>query len=247
MRIAAWNLERLTDTESVRGRGVLERIRAVDAAISVLNESATVVELGDQFFRAHSQSPARGRPEGEYWTSIRSRHELELVETYDPEVAVCARVSAPGGPWLIYGTVLPYAADRGESGAAANWSEHYRVIEAHAADWESIRRQNPDARFVVAGDFNQSRDGRVWPWKREWYGTKDGRAQLTKALNALELSCLTETDFVAQRKLASRSTVMHICADAQTALLAKSGALEATYVEGIRLSDHNIVLIDLAV
>lgn len=64
---------------------------------------------------------------------------------------------------------------------------------------------NPDVPLVVAGDFNQSRDG------SDWYGTKKTRDYLDRALSIAGLICVTEDDMVATKLLKRHHLVDHIC------------------------------------
>jgi hypothetical protein len=147
---------------------------------------------------------------------------------------------------IVYGTVLPYHADRGASGDARNWSEFYRVLPLQRADWRRLRSAFPGDRFCVAGDLNQSLDGRRWDG-REWYGTKGTRTALRDALASVELQCVTAHDLVAAGHLTTRSSIDHICLDAASAgQRTVIRAWEAGCGDGVRLSDHNGVLVELA-
>ena len=105
-------------------------------------------------------------------------------------------------------------------------------------EWVELAANGP---LIVAGDFNQHRDG------SGWYGTSEGRALLTSALDGAGLRCLTEDDIVATGRLTSNHLVDHICATAD--LADRSGRVECwepTNEDGVRMSDHPGVAIRLS-
>lgn len=60
------------------------------------------------------------------------------------------------------------------------------------------------------------------------------------------LRCVTEQDFVAAGKLEKRHTVDHLCMDEETSgRVVNVAAWERTRSDGLRLSDHSGVLVDL--
>jgi hypothetical protein len=247
LRIATWNLERPRQTCSRRIPYILKRLREIEADIWVLTETNGIIDLSDTHSPIASDPVTSLHSPGENWTTIwlRSGYHAQSVPTYDPTISVCAEVDAPGGPLVIYGTVLPYHADRGWSGGATNWSEHYRAIGQQGADWHRIRDKFPGHRFCIAGDLNQSRDGLRWPWG-EYYGTKEGRELLKCELDRVRLKCVTEINLLAARKLTTRSTIDHICLDTSSAIRVQTvDAWEAGCGDGVRLSDHNGISIDL--
>ena len=63
------------------------------------------------------------------------------------------------------------------------WQLQYESILEHQRDWQHSKERFPDHHLCVGGDFNQRRDGRRWgKWNRQWYGTNQGRNQLTECL-----------------------------------------------------------------
>lgn len=183
---------------------------------------------------------------------------VKSIKTHCSATAVCAELKGtPIGPCLIYGTIIPYcgAGSRyhyqyagknrvGEKG----WNLHYESIALHQKDLLRLKQQFPKHRIFFAGDFNQSRDGRTW-WNsaRQWYGTQQGRNQLTECLDASGLRCVTEVDFVKMGKITTMSTVDHICVDDRVASkISAVGGWDAPLIDGKRSSDHCGVWVTLA-
>src|ERR1019366_3225579 len=226
---------------------ILKRIRAVDADIWVLTETNAAIDLSGTHNAVVSASVATLHKAGENWTTIWSRYPItSQPKPYGPSIAVCAESDITGKPWLVYGTVLPWHSDKGQSGTAPGWTEHYRVIPLQGKDWNLMRAAFPSHRFCVAGDLNQSRDGLVWPWGREYYGTKKGRALLTDELNIAGIKCVTEANLFS-KGLKTRSSIDHVCVDLDSARRIKAvRAWEAGCGNGKPLSDHNGIYADLA-
>jgi hypothetical protein len=244
MRIATWNLEKPRLTSNRKIPFILDRLREIDADVWVLTETGSTIDLSATHHAVASVPILGYHSAGENWTTVWSRWPSRRIETYDDTIAACAEFDSPLGPWIVYGTVLPYHADRVYSGEATTWSEHYRVIPLQGRDWRAIRAGHPEHRFCVAGDLNQSRDGRRWNG-RQWYGTAAGRDLLTRELASADLVCVTEQDFVESGDLTTRSSIDHICLDAHSAARVRVGAWEAGVGDGVRLSDHNGVWVDV--
>ena len=204
MRIATWNLERPSRTGWKIPPRQRARMAAIDADVWVLTETRASVAPSDDHHGLHTPPhPTRRADTDERWTSSWSRWPLEATAVpADPRGTVSAVVHAPAGPVVVYGTVIPWANDKGEDGTARMWEVHHREIERQGREW----RQHPAAPLVVAGDFNQSRDS------SGWYGTRQGRALLTDTMHAAGLECLTEADMVAVGELASAHLVDHVSA-----------------------------------
>jgi hypothetical protein len=245
MRLATWNLERPRLGSWSKLQPLRDRIAATNADIWVLTETNShAIALGATHPHSIFTPPVAGHHyPGECWTGIHSRWPLVPLETSTPDVAAAARIDTPDGALLVYGTVLPYHADRVHVGART-WSEFHRVLPLQAADWQRLRAEHPDARFCFAGDLNQSLDGKRWHG-REWYGTKATRTALRDAFKLAGLTCVTEHDLVAAGRLETRSTIDHVCLDsAWAASGVQVGAWEAGRGITVRLSDHNGVWVD---
>lgn len=68
------------------------------------------------------------------------------------------------------------------------WEVRNAEIQRQVADWVHIAKDHPGASLVIAGDFNQDRDG------SGWYGTAEARRIVTEGLEAAGLVCVTEFD-----------------------------------------------------
>jgi endonuclease/exonuclease/phosphatase family metal-dependent hydrolase len=216
---------------------------AIDADVWVFTETRASITPADGYHGLHvPPHPTRRTDEDERWVSIWSRWPLRPTELPpDARGVVSAVVDHPAGPLVVHGTVLPWANDRGNDGQAGAWQEHYAAIEAQGHQWRELRSLYPHAPLVVAGDFNQDRDG------SGWYGTRRGRDLLTAALTGADLECVTAEDVVATGKLQRSHLVDHIAISRSWARCSevKLQCWEATDADGVHLSDHPTVLIDL--
>lgn len=245
MRIATWNVERPKPTGWKIPPAQLLRMAEVDADIWVLTEThLTHAPSGEHRFSAFSPPHPERRPVHERWTAIWSRWPLTVVEDPPPHRrgTVAAVVEAPEGAVLIYGTVIAWANEpqHDDGTPARQWEVHLAEIERQGREWIRLREAYPDVPLIVAGDFNQDRDG------SGWYGTKATRAALTSALVESGLECLTEMDAVATGLLAAQHLVDHICVPAGMAQSASVLAWETVDRSGQRLSDHPTIAVDLA-
>jgi hypothetical protein len=248
LRIATWNLQRPRRGSYKRMPGIRSRIADVDAAIWILTETNDrAVDLGLSHPHRVSSEPIAGlHGPGERWTTIWSKYPVEQVETYDAKVTACASVATPAGSILIYGTVLPWHAAKGPDGVTKSWAEFHRVLPLQSLDWVRLKKRFLSAPLCVAGDLNQSLDGRRWNG-RQYYGSHATRAALRTAIHGAGLSAVTAHDLVEAGQLTNRSTIDHICLDSSIAAPpAQVGAWEAVASDGTALSDHNGVWADLS-
>jgi endonuclease/exonuclease/phosphatase family metal-dependent hydrolase len=183
------------------------------------------------------------RPEPERWASIWSRWPITLVAAPAPHPrgSVAGLVATPGGPVLVYGTVLAWANEpRHDDGRSARmWEVHLAEIDRQGAEWAQLRSAYPEIPMVVAGDFNQVRDG------SGWYGTRATRDRLTDALSRAGLVCATDLDVVSAGLLEAHHLIDHICVTPDLAKDATVHCWEARDDAGQRLSDHPTVAVDL--
>lgn len=128
---------------------------------------------------------------------------------------------------------------RDDGSLASMLNVHRTEIARQGAEWAQLRLANPRVPLVVAGDFNQSRDG------SRWYGNTDTRARLSAALSTADLRCVTEEDVVATGKLKAHHLVDHICLTADLARDAIVSCWENVDADGQRLSDHPVVVAEL--
>ena len=115
-----------------------------------------------------------------------------------------------------------------------------RSIQQHYQDWLCLRQKYPNHLLCIAGDFNQNRDG------TQWYKDQQSVEQLTTALQALSLNCVTEMDMRKEFGL-SRASVDHIClCQSLQSQLMNVSAWEGKTTNGEKISDHNGVFLELA-
>jgi endonuclease/exonuclease/phosphatase family metal-dependent hydrolase len=244
VRIATWNVERPKPRGWKVPPAQLRRMAAVEADLWVVTET----HLGYAPSAKHQHSvfspphPER-RPEPERWASIWSRWPITLVAAPAPHPrgSVAGLVATPGGPVLVYGTVLAWANEpRHDDGRSARmWEVHLAEIDRQGAEWAQLRSAYPEIPMVVAGDFNQVRDG------SGWYGTRATRDRLTDALSRAGLVCATDLDVVSAGLLEAHHLIDHICVTPDLAKDATVHCWEARDDAGQRLSDHPTVAVDL--
>ena len=254
LRIAIWNIERPRTGQTEKIAALEVRMQQVHADIWILTEAHEGVSPGSDYDCVATTpiNKPRTHTPGENRTTIWSRLPIkEVVDTHDPETAVCANIETPFGPTLVYGTVIPYSgagtkypywSNGMDINGKKTWQLNYESILRHQADWKRLIDQHPTHHFCCGGDFNQNRDG------RQWTGTPRGRQLLTEALNHCDLTCVTEDDFVARGDLARLSNIDHLCLSRDlTSALGTVGAWDIEYyAPKKRLSDHNGVWVDLS-
>lgn len=234
--VAKWNLERVS-TRAWRKLPAQQRaMGAVDADIWVLTETRAAITPSEGYHPLHCP-PLDSHDADERMVSIWSRWPIEPTGLAPrARGAVSGIVQTPDGPVAVFGSVIPYAHDKGAEGTSRLWQEHYREIKRLGPEWAALAAHMP---VVVAGDLNQDRDGsRV-------YGTHQGRAMLTDALEGADLRCLTEQDAVATGLLRGHHLIDHVCASRSLADRWEVSCWEPVDAEGIRMSDHPGVVVHL--
>lgn len=183
------------------------------------------------------------RPEPERWTAIWSRWPLTALD--DPPAhrrgTVAAIVETPSGPLIVYGTVLAWANEPhfDDGRPARMWEVHHAEAERQAGEWAAIAAAHPGIPLLVAGDFNQDRDG------SGWYGTPRARRTVSEGLDAAGLVCVTEPGAVSAGWLQDGHLIDHICVSTELAASAVVHCWAPIDAEGQRLSDHPTVAVDL--
>lgn len=185
---------------------------------------------------------------GKYWSSIwfnKNTQIIKEIETANDEVAVCAQFETLIGKLIVYGTIIAYKDFLIKEGSQP-WEEHYKSIKWHGEDWFNIISGNPNVPFVVAGDFNQTRDG------SNRYSTSEGINLLGTLLEKCNLECVTEENFTETGKLNAdpnkgypRANIDHICISKNFFNSIEVGAWDHFNDERNYTSDHNGVFIDL--
>lgn len=241
MRIGTWNVEYAAGASKNARR--LEVLRSNPADIWVLTETHDGLDLST----THEAVRCRQRPKrrkGERWTTIWSRFPIrDIVPVVDEERTVAALVDAPSGPLMIFGTVLPWQFDRGKhpNGAVVrSWSEQYRVIDEQTKEWSALRRAHFGVPLCVAGDLNLNLGG------PHWYGTYRGREATREAMRQNGLVCCTEYDCI-PRGLLAHSPIDHVLISKSLAVNSRvAAAWEGTASDGVRLSDHSGLVVELS-
>lgn len=243
MRIATWNLERPKERGWSRNPKIIDKISDVDADIWVLTETNSII-TSDLGYNAVASAPVPDyHSSGENIATILSRWKItKQIDTFASNTAVCAIIDSPIGSLIVYGTIITYANDLVPPyGTSKRWEEHKKEIENHRKDWLHIQKEHSNIPMIVAGDFNQSRDG------SGWYEEKESVQKLTKALQDCSLECLTEKeDMKKSGKLKYRNTIDHICVSYSITdrLIEPANAWDGKSDDG-KMSDHNGVSIDL--
>jgi len=244
LRIATWNVERPKPRGWKIPPAQRERMAEVNADIWVLTEThvdhqPTPEHTHCAFSPAH---PTR-RPDHERWVGIWSR--WPMVKLTDPPAhprgSLAVEVTTPWGQVIVYGTVLAWANEPhfDDGQPARMWEVHHAEVERQCGEWASIARNHPRTPLVVAGDFNQDRDG------SGWYGTNHAREAVTDGLAAAGLECVTAFDAVAEGQLATQHLIDHVCLSAPWAFLSTVELHECIDELGRRLSDHPTVAVEI--
>jgi endonuclease/exonuclease/phosphatase family metal-dependent hydrolase len=244
VRVATWNVERPRPRGWKVPPAQLRRMAEVDADIWVLTETHVAHQPSPAHrFRLFSPPHPERRPCHERWTAIWSRWPLVAVTdpAPHPRGTVAALAETPNGLLAVYGTVIAWADERAHDDGrpARKWEVHLVEIERQGAEWRRLRAAHPGVPLLVAGDFNQDRDG------SRWYGTREVRARLTTALAGAGLECVTAIDAVQGGLLREHHLIDHICATPDLAASARIRCWEPVDGDGQRLSDHPVVAVDL--
>ena len=240
IKIATWNLERPGIRQSIRGHAIQSTIERVGADIWVLTESRVSLMPPVSYSSAHSRPHPDRRPDpDERWVSIWSRWQINSI--WEDEWSVTVLVDLPQGELLIHGVVLPYMNEPGPAGLrVAGWSRFREELRQQGNHWMQIRSQYPALPVVVAGDLNQNLDS------ARWYGSHETRRELRQAIEAAGLKCLTDEDVVTCRKLRRNHLVDHVLATEGLVATAGITCWEPTTSDGLRMSDHPGVAVQLA-
>lgn len=244
MRVATWNLEHA----STGSRPIdlqIRQILLIATDIIILTETCDEVDLTLHGYSALCTSRNCYQ---KYCSVIWSKFPiLNAIPTYDPETAACAVVDTPLGKFLIYGTIITYFGDKGPNKNSPYWYEHHKAIRDHGNDWERICSSH-ELPLIVAGDFNQPRDG------SKYNRSKNGQniLMLDEELKRNRLTCLTSEDFELTGKLDIdpikgyvRSNIDHICMTDDALSVLNVGAWNHFTENNIFMSDHNGVYVDL--
>lgn len=239
LRIGTWNVEYAAG--AVRNARRAEILRDAEADVWVLTETHDELDLSATHTQVSTEQRPTGRRGGR-WTTIWSRFPvLATPAVSDTARTVAALLDSPLGRLLVYGTVMPWGNDSGPEpdAPARGWAEQDRVLPEQIAEWVLLRARYPDAALVVAGDFNMNLGG------KHYYGTPRGRVTLREGLAKNGLFCATETERL-RPGLLRYPPIDHVAVPAawegRTDVIA---AWEGTTVDGLKLSDHSGLVVEL--
>lgn len=248
MRVATWNLDHASNSSRPIDLQI-QQIRSIAPDILVLTETCDGVDLAPFGYTAALTERNKFQ---KYWSVIWSKYlSLKTIPTYDPETAVCAEIDTPLGRIIVYGTIITYFGDAGSDGKSPYWYEHHKAIGQHGDDWSKIFFEDYGCRLplIVAGDYNQPRDGSKYNRSKDGLNIK----LLDEQLERNQLACLTSEDFRLAGKLSVdpvkkfvRSNIDHICATRDAFRVCSIGAWDHFTKDIVFMSDHNGVYVDLA-
>jgi hypothetical protein len=246
MRVATWNL----DHASNGSRPValqIQQILHISPDILVLTETCDQVDLTPY---GYTPTQTERNSYAKYCSVIWTKFPIaRSVPTYDPKTAVCAEISTPFGSVIVYGTIITYFGDTGPDGTSPYWHEHHKEIGAQGDDWNKIYRNFYGyLPLLVAGDFNQPRDGSKYNRSKGGLNIK----LLDEQLDRNGLECLTTEDFAVAGKVGidpvkgyARNNIDHICATSGAFVVESVGAWDHFTKDNVFMSDHNGVYVDL--
>lgn len=228
LRIATWNIERPRLRGWKKNPIICQQLYEINADIWILTETNSAINPGTCYSEVAS-SPASYHTPGENGSTIWSRYPIrKTFPTFNPSMAVCAEILLPMGSWLVYGTIITYANDKGPTGTAKKWQEHYKSITSHGQDWAKLNQGLP---LCVAGDFNQTLSGSTG------YGTRQGREMLSQELQRNNLVRVTDK---------IQFNIDHICLSPDWAKRVNQvDTWQGFTPDGKPVSDHHGVYVDL--
>ena len=177
MRIATWNVERLSPQK--RLPGILEELRRVDADILVLTETDRRIQP-DYEFAYHTPLPSEAVSE-DYYRPTENRvsifTKVPAIRQYpvaDVNTSLCAELDTHRGLLVVYGTIF---------GIHGNRRPSFR--QDILQQMEDVRRLAKQGHAIcLCGDFNCS-------FSDNYYFTNWARETLTEVFAACNLELVT--------------------------------------------------------
>lgn len=219
--------------------------RTISADLWFLTETHEDLAPKQGYNFRFSGAPDRIFEEGERWSSIWSKWQIQPLDEYisDPVRTVAGRIpETPFGEIIAYATVLPWNTDP-RAKESSSFQAFAEALEVQKSDWLKIQGDFPKATLIVTGDFNQ---GLV---DYHFYGSKKKRLLLESALKECHLEAMTAgaNDPIARDSF-PRANIDHICITSP-----KDWELEETVrwpdskVPVKSLSDHFGVRVELSI
>jgi hypothetical protein len=239
LRIATWNLDRSGIRRKSRIQPQLDKICEINADLWVLTETHSAIALPGYESLASERDPEY-HEEGESCVTIWSRWPLREISA--SILTVCGEFQLPfsSAKMLAYGTIIPWRDDGVREGAAQPWERHREAVKQQTKEWLKLRTQYPEHVLCVAGDFNENLA------ETRGYGVADAKLAIKHGLESASMRCLTQDNLRAPPFNLSRATVDHICVSNNLHATVRVEAWEGT-ISGMKLSDHNGVLVDLEI
>ncbi len=173
MKILTWNLERPKKVNQL----ILDKLAELDADILILTETNSAINLSEKYSFVSTKSLEKGFDGidykiGENRTTIWSKYRFKSKhKTYNDFTSVCVEIETEFGLLKVYGTII---------GVFGGIGERFKFdLENQIKDFENIEDS-----FCVAGDFNVTFSGRVYP-------SHEARNKLNSIFDELELQNLT--------------------------------------------------------
>jgi endonuclease/exonuclease/phosphatase family metal-dependent hydrolase len=179
MKIATWNLERAPKGKQQR---ILDQLEVINADILILTETCMDIQPAGNYNVVSSREllakvPFEGaiyRP-GENRVTICSRYPiLKEYATSNPYTSVCAKVTTPYGPLVIYGAIIGTLGNKGP-GFTIDMEQQLQDLDQLLVQGKSI---------CYAGDLNTTFGDNL-------YFTIEGRKRLLAFFDDNELNILT--------------------------------------------------------
>ena len=245
LRVATWNLDRSGIRKKSRITDQLKILNSLEADILILTETHDSITPDKHPHHASSKRELGYHEPGESCVAIWSRFELKMVTNTceDPYLTVCAEIHDPVefGNIIVYGTIITYGGDGVREKLAKHWERHRAAVKLQTAEWKVLRQRYPNHLMIVAGDFNENLN------QKRWYGVKDAKAAIKEGLASADMLCPTAAEDITLlfgNGELSRCTVDHICVSKRQGDVCSVRGWEGSS-EGVSLSDHNGVLVDI--
>lgn len=157
MKIATWNLERLSKRKNLEISQILNKL---DADILILTETGSEIQLENYNCVPSENLPANfegiSYKHGENRVSIWTKFKVvKNYKTFDSYTAVCCDLKTHFRILTVYGSII---------GVFGNKQPRFdHDLSGHLSDFQEIFSGK---NVLFGGDFNVTFSGRVWPSKK---------------------------------------------------------------------------------